>query len=253
MARALERVADAEELILLGEGAGHIFAVDRLVQEGAGGGEADGARAHAFLHDGGHLRDVLGAGFLVLCPALAHHIAAHGPVRHLGGNVHGVGAAVERVEIAGEAFPFPLQTLGHGSAGNILHAFHQADQPFALFRGCGRKADAAIAHDGCGDAMPGGGRQRAVPGGLGVIMGVDVDPAGRHQRALRINLAGCRACDLAHFGDPVILDGDVAGEGRLARAVGNGAAADDEIVGHVVYSLKRRPGHQSGPGHLGGD
>ena len=59
-AELAEDTADAEELVLGGEGAGHRFAVDGPVGEGAGGREPERAGEHAFAHDLGHALDVVG-------------------------------------------------------------------------------------------------------------------------------------------------------------------------------------------------
>jgi hypothetical protein len=63
-------------------------------------------------------------------------------------------------------------------------------------------------------------------------VGVDVDEAGRHERAVGVDRAVRRARDAADRDDPVALDRNVAGESGSARPVDDGAAADHEIVGH---------------------
>jgi len=60
----------------------------------------------------------------------------------------------ERVEIFREGLPVPGDSFGQSGSGDVLHAFHQADQPFVAVGLGWRKADAAIAHDHGGDAMP---------------------------------------------------------------------------------------------------
>ena len=64
-----------------------------------------------------------------------------------------------------------------------------------------READAAIAHDRRGDAVLRRRRDVLAPGDLAVIMGVDVDKAGRDQFALGVDLFLAFACDLADLGD----------------------------------------------------
>ena len=93
------------------------------------------------------------AGF-VLRAALAHHVRAHRAVRHLRADVEHLRRAVDRVEVLGEVLPLPLDAFGERGAGNVLDAFHQADQPVVLVGFRRREADAAVAdHDG-GDAVP---------------------------------------------------------------------------------------------------
>ena len=78
--------------------------------------------------------------------------------------------------------------------------------------------------------MPARRRDLRVPGGLAVVVGVDVDPARRDEEALGVDDAAGRAVDLADGGDDAAVDGHVTGPGRLPRPVGDGAAADDQVV-----------------------
>ena len=68
-------------------------------------------------------------------------------------------------------------------------------------------------------------------------MGVHVDPAGRHQQAVGVDLAPGRALLAADRGDPAVRDRHVAGEARLAGAIDDGAAANDDVV-HGSRSLE---------------
>ena len=61
-------------------------------------------------------------------------------------------------------------------------------------------------------------------------MRVHVDPAGRDQKAGGVDLAPGRALFAADCDDAVARNRYVAGEGRLAGAVDDGAAANDDVV-----------------------
>ena len=69
-------------------------------------------------------------------------------------------------------------------------------------------------------------------------MGVDVDPAGRDEQPLGVDLVAGFARRPVRRGDPVAVDRDVTGAGRGAGAVDEGAVADDEIVHVVVYTVR---------------
>jgi hypothetical protein len=97
----------------------------------------------------------------------------------------------------------------------------------------GREADAAIAEQHGGGAMPGRRRQHRVPGRLTVVMGVDVDPAGGDDMACGVDVAPCRSGLAADRDDLVAVDGDVAGERRTAGAVHDCPAADDQVMHRV--------------------
>ncbi len=62
-------------------------------------------------------------------------------------------------------------------------------------------------------------------------MGVDVDEAGRHQPAARVDLFLALGCDLADFGDLAAGDCDIGFIEIAALAIGNVAAADHEVWG----------------------
>ena len=106
-----------------------------------------------------------------------------------------------------------------------------------------READAAIAEQDRRDAMPRRRRQHRVPGRLAVVMGVDIDPAGRDQQAVRVDLALRRPGLAADRGDPAAIDRNVAGKGFAPGAVDDGAAANDDVVHgfrpeHAVAALR---------------
>ena len=206
-ARLAQRVAEAEQLFTRGERSGHRLAVGRPVQERARGGEAERARADGLGDDLRHRRDVLGRGELVGGAALAHHVGADGRVRDLAGEVDRVRRLLERVEVLREGLPGPLDALVHGGARDVLHAFHQLDQPRAPVLLHGREAHAAGAHHGGGRAVPGGGREERVPGHLRVVVGVHVDEARGDQLAPGVELALARAQHAwaLHRGDLAVL------------------------------------------------
>ena len=82
--------------------------------------------------------------------------------------------------------------------------------------GGGREADAAVAHDHGGDAVPDRRREQRVPGDLAVVVGVHVDEAGRDREAGGVELLAPGLVDGADRGDAAVVDGDV-GEHRTRR------------------------------------
>jgi hypothetical protein len=187
-------------------------------------------REQRFAHHLAHGDQVGGRGFVVVDGALAHHIGAHGAVRDLRAHVQRLGAAVQRVEVFGEGFPIPLDALGQHRAGNVLHPLHDLDEPVAAVGLHGGEAHAAIAHDGRGDAMPGGRAEVGIPGGLAVVVGMDVHPARRHQAAVGPDLAPGGAGLAFRLDDAAAVDGEVARVAGLARTIDDRAAAYDQIM-----------------------
>ena len=139
--------------------------------------------ADRVANDLSHGIDVSRSGRLVPGSPITHHVRADRPVGDLGTDVHRPLASAESVEILGERLPLPIDPLREGGTGNVLHTFHESDEPFASFGSDRREADAAIAHDHGGDAVQRRGCEQVVPGGLAVIVGVDVDPSRRHQES----------------------------------------------------------------------
>ena len=125
--------------------------------------------------------------------ALAEHVGADRAVRHLRRDVEHARHAVERVEVLGERLPAEVDALGERRAGDVLDALHQLDQERLLARADRREADAAVAHHERGDAVPRRRREQRIPGDLSVVVGVHVHPAGRDDRAARVELARARA------------------------------------------------------------
>ena len=74
------------------------------------------------------------------------------------------------------------------------------------------------------------GMQARVPGGLAVVVHVDVDEAGRDEQAVGVELLGGGAVHLPHLGDDAVGDGDVGGAGGGAGAVEHRPTSDDQVV-----------------------
>ena len=236
-AGGLQPQGDAPELVLPGgQGRGGL-AVAGAVVEGAGGGKAHGPHLGRPAGDGGHGGDVGGGRSLAIGAPLAHHMHPHRRVGQLGADVDIEPPAAEGVEIVGEAFPVPGQALAEHGEGNVLHPLHQPHQPVVVLRLAGGEADAAIAHDHAGDPMPGRRLHPLVPGGLAVVVGVDVDETGADQLAAGVDLLGAPAVHRADGDDAAVLDPDIGLAAGRARAVHQMAAAHDQIIG-VVHGVR---------------
>src|SRR3546814_11682905 len=83
---------------------------------------------------------------------------------------------------------FPYTTLFRSGAGDVLDALHQRDQALVVGRAHRREADAAVAGHHGGDPVPGRRVEAVVPGGLAVVVHVDVDEAGRDEQAIGVEL-----------------------------------------------------------------
>ena len=62
-------------------------------------------------------------------------------------------------------------------------------------------------------------------------MGVHIDPAGGDDLARSVDLIRGIAVNLTNRGDQPVLDGEITGKARRARAIDDGTVANDQIVG----------------------
>ena len=183
-----------------------------------------------------HLRNVVDGRGFELGAAFSHHIDAQCAMRQLRAEIDVMRSAVQRVEIVAEAFPIPGQPLVQRGARDVLDALHELDQALVIARPHRRKADAAIAHHRGRDAVPARGHKTRLPYRLPVVMGVDVDEAGRDEKASRRDFLAAGAADGADLGDAAVRDRDVDLSQRRAGPVGERPAPDDKLIAlsHVL-------------------
>ena len=189
-----ERLGDADQLVGLGGERRRELAAAAAVVERPRRREAQGAGGDGFAREVGHRRDVVRRGRrLSLGAPLAHHVQAQRAVRDLRPEVEVAGPRGERVEVLGERLPVPAQALVQGRAGDVLDALHQLDQPLVIGRAHRGEPDAAVAHHDRRHPVPARRGELVVPRGLAVVVGVDVDEAGRHEGAVGVDLPAPRA------------------------------------------------------------
>ncbi len=235
------RAADSQQLSLAGESSRHQILVLGAMEHRARGGESQRAGLERIAHEGRHLRDVVGGRFLVARPALAHHVGAQRAVRHLRADVEHARHLLDRVHVFGKRFPAPLDSFGERAAWNVLDPFHQADQKLLLPRLHRRKADPAVAHHDCRNAVPARRAEVRIPRDLAVVVRMDVDPSRRHHEARRIDFAPRRARFRADACDHSVVDRDVAVERRRSAAIDNFAVSNYQIMhGFVLPSEESR-------------
>ncbi len=216
--------------------------------KGARSGKAHRAGVHRRFGQRRHLRDIVHARLFAIGTAFAHHEHTQRGVWQLQANIQVELAAGQAVEIFREALPIPRQAVLQDREGQILHAFHQPDQPILILHPTRREAHPAIAGNHRGDTVPRRRLQPLVPGRLPVIMGVHIDETGGDKQAFGVNFLGAAPIDLANGGNAAILDRDIAFEPGAAAPVDNVALADDEIeIAAHLGSVSRRWGNVNLP------
>ena len=242
-AQLAEHGADAEELVLGGERARHGLAVDGPVGQRARGREAEGTRLDALADEGSHGLDVVLGRRLVLGSPLAHDERPHGAVGDLGADVDRPRLHLDGVEVLGEALPAPPDALRQGSARDVLDPFHQADEPVMAVGGDRREADATVAHHQCGDPVRERRVELIVPGDLAVVVRVHVDPTGRDDGTVGVDLPRGPPVDSAHVGHDPVIDGHVGGSTGRSGPVDHRPAPDHQIVHLYTVCTRGRDDH----------
>ena len=99
--------------------------------------------------------------------------------------------------------------------------------------GCsGGEPDPAVAHDHGAHPVPTGWGDERVPRDLGVVVGVDVDEAGRQQQPVGVDAATSSANGSGWLDgrDRLAIHRNVGGPARRARAVHHEGVADRQVV-----------------------
>ena len=211
----------------------------RAVVERARAGEADGAGAHGVGRQRAHGRGVLLRRIFEAGAPLAHHVEAERAVGELCRHVHVVGSGLDGVEVRPEALPRPLDPLVQHGAGDVLDALHEGDEPVVRVGPHRGEPHAAVAHHGGGDAVPARGGHAGVPGGLAVVVGVDVDETGSDQEPVGIDLLTSGGGHRPDGGDRPAVDRHVGRLGLAAPAVRHHPAPNHQIVCHATPPLCR--------------
>jgi len=192
--------------------------------------EAEGTGAHRFLGKEVHGLDVVGGCQLAPHSAFAHHIDPQRMMGHLGSDIDRARHLLERVQILRERLPVPLQTFGKDDAGDVLHPLHQIDEALAVLRPHRSETHSAVAEHDRRGTVPGGWGEFRIPHRLPIVVGMDVDPAGGHQKSAGIDLASSGSRLSADCCDPVAVYGEVSGKGWTAGTVYESASANNEVV-----------------------
>ena len=237
-AAVTDSLRDREELVIVGERAGHGHAVTAEVAERARRGETECTGLHRLAGKTCHLRHVLRRRLGVApCTLVTHHVGAQRAVRQLHPHVHGPGAPAQIVHVLGERLPAPRHALVQGGARDVLHALHQAHEVVLPARAHGGETDPAVPGDHGGDAVRRGGVELAVPRDLAVVVGVDVHEPGRDDAPGGIDRLRCRLVNgLRDPDDAPVLHGHVGPPGRRARSVDDCPVLDDDVE-HCAHPL----------------
>ena len=204
----------------------------RAVVGRAAGGEAEGAGGDALGREAPHGRDVRIGRRLPVGATSAHDVQAERAVHDLGGEVDVPASGVEVVEVVGEGRPLPGEALVQDRAGQVLDTLHEGDELRSVSVVDGGEPDPAVARDHGRHPVRRRRRERLVPGGLAVVVGVDVDEAGGDHRTVGIDLTSPAAGHPSDLDDDPVGDRHVGEPGRRAGAVDDVPSTDHQVCDH---------------------
>ena len=234
--RARRAPADAEQLVLGGERAGHRLAVDRRVQRSCARSRSR-ARRPRCLRARARPSPRCRRRWPARCarrarPSRSARTAPCGTC--VPTSMRAAACVSSASRYSGKVSqPHVMPSVSAVPGMSSTPSMSSMSQS-CLARAHRREADAAVAHDHRGDAVPARRREQRVPGDLAVVVGVDVDEARRDQQAVGVDVRRAAASSsspgVADLGDAAVVDGDVGGPGVGTGAVDQRAAADHELV-----------------------
>ncbi len=137
--------------------------------------------------------------------------------------------AVDLAEILLERAPVPRHPFFEGTDGHALDASKHVQQVVRVLGTERRDREATVAAHHRRHSVQRRRRQRRVPEHLRVVVGMDVDEAGRDHLAVGFDRARRAIVDLADGRDASVLDCDVRAVPGTPGAVDHRSVADDQI------------------------
>ena len=135
--------------------------------------------------------------------------------------------AVEALEPVGVARPVPGQPGLERLERHALDPGHHPHEVGGVGLAGRGDGEAAVAAEHGGDAVQRRRAGRRIPGELGVVVGVEVDEAGRHDETGGVDLGGA-GLELVGRDDATVAHADVADDPGRAGAVDDETAADQD-------------------------
>ncbi len=209
-----------------GVAAGERFAAVAHVLIEQGAGKAEGAGIDRFTQQRGDLLRFLRRGG-ALERGFAHDIVAKRCQRCEKADVQRRLGAADGIHVLRESLPIPGDAFFQHIERDRFDVHQIAHGHFARGRAAGCDADAAIAEHHTGYAMPGRGRECAVPANLRVVVSMGVNETGRDDAVGRVDHLRCAIADLADCRDLATGYGNVRVVARRAAAVDDGAVLDE--------------------------
>ena len=181
---------ELHHFLVAGQARRHRQAAFAVVRRTGAAGKTDGTGAHGFAHQRGHGFNFLrrGRAFVGL---FAHHPGANGRVSDVSGDVDGATLAFQHGQVLGKGFEIPVYALLQHIKRHAFDLGQVTHGQFAVLRPARCNGETAIADDGSGHSLSGGGANIRVPGDLCVKVSVGINDARHERQTLRLNHLVC--------------------------------------------------------------
>ena len=138
---------------------------------------------------------------------------------------------LDGVEVLGGGPPVPGNALLECLERHALDPGQHPHQVLAVggVVGQGGDGESAVPPDHRGHAVEGRRAEGAVPEGLGIEVGVDVDEPRGHDASVSIDRVGGLVVDVAERHDSTVDDAEVGAPAIVARAIDDPATADHSV------------------------
>ena len=199
------------------------------------------AGVHRLVEQPANLARLLLGGRPRLGRFQTHHPRQQRRDRNVRQDVHRLGTAIDAVEKFGEGGPIPRHPGLHRGVRNRFDARHREHRALAALGMHRGEAEAAVADHDRRDAVPARDGAVRIPEQLRVVMGMQIDEAGRDDQSRGVDrLRGVGGAQPPDFRDAAVLDADVAAKARHPRSVHHHSIANDQIeLRHGSTSVAR--------------
>ena len=188
-------------------------------------------RHHRLFEETAHLGPFLVGRGPTLGVLVSHHVGHQRSEGLVAQDVHALAGSLKAVQELGVGLPVPGHASLHRLERHSFIAGHSEHGAVSILGSAGSETESAVSNSDAGNPMPARDRTPRVPVDLRVIVGMQIDEAGRHDQP-----AGIKHLRRAVRRNPprdslntAVLDADVGDVTPALQAIDDGAALEQGI------------------------